>query len=115
MKRLEVTIIPEDFRNAPRGFVGPECVLKVALRRLFPSKSTFVGHSFVNLGGDRYQIDTAQWGNGNVPDGFSANAINDFSARAKESLEGIPSKTIYLQPLDTRLLVLPGLNEPIIT
>jgi|ERR1044072_93851 hypothetical protein len=96
---LEVTILPEDFRAAPLGYIGPECVLKEALRRLFPRKNTFVGYRYVNLDGERYQIDLGQWGDGNLPDGFTAHAINEYSALAKQNLEGIPSKTLYLQPL----------------
>lgn len=96
---LEITIIPEDFKAAPKGYVGPECVLKEALRRLFPQKNAFVGFRYVNLAGEKYVINTGDWGTGDLPDGFSANAINEYSAKAKESLEGIPSKTLYLQPL----------------
>jgi hypothetical protein len=96
---LEVTIIPEDFRAAPKGYVGPECVLKEALRRLFPRKNAFVGFRYVNLEGDKYLINTGEWGQGNLPDGFSAHAINEYSAQAKVNLDGIPSKTLYLQPL----------------
>lgn len=114
MEKLEVTIIPEDFRNAPKGYVGPECVLKEALRRLFPRRTAFVGYAHLNLGGDKYIIDTGDWGKGDKPDGFSANAINEYSAKAKESLEGIPTKTIYLQPLGAKVTVLPGLHDPII-
>lgn len=112
MEQLEVTIIPEDFKNAPRGYVGPECVLKEALRRMFPQKDSFVGFRYMNLDGQRYRIDVGHWGVGNLPDGFSAEAINEYSAQAKESLEGIPSKTLYLQPIQEVMPSESGLWDP---
>lgn len=116
METLEVTIIPEDFKNAPRGFASgvnnEGCVLQQALRRMFPETPVMVGHKTVQvgLGGDVkfYSINQQEWGLGEIPGGFSANAINEYSQKAKESLEGIPSKTLYLQVLALKSEDLPG-------
>lgn len=99
MEKLEVTILPEDFKNAPNGYVSPRCVLETALKRIYPGKYTYVSAHTATIGNHRYDIDTAEWGHGGSPTGFSCHAINDLSQLAKESLDSIPTKTLYLQPI----------------
>ena len=100
---LEITITPEDFRDAPWGYSHP-CVLHMALVRKFPGVKVEVGVQYVHIGKEPnqqiYKIDNDHWGDGTVPDGFSYNAINEFSRLAKHNLQGIPSKTLYLQPVE---------------
>lgn len=108
MEKLAVTIIPEDFRNAPNGYLAgfglKGCVLQQALMRLYPDQYVQVSSHSLAIGKlpnqKRYRIDTEDWGRGSKPDGFSSYTIDYYSKKAKESLDGIPSKTIYLQEID---------------
>jgi hypothetical protein len=114
MKTLDVTITPEDFRNAPLGYINaPEggCVLWQALRRLYPKNYVSVGAWFVMIGDDNYTINRAMWGHHEDdrfapeekhPNGFSAEQITKLSNKAKESLEGIPTVTLTLNPYETQ-------------
>lgn len=100
MKKLEITILPEDFRAAPKGFQNVEaykgCVLWQALKRLYPEEEIIkVGGCTVTLGEDGYFIphDTI-WGSGNAE--YPAHKINELSLKAKDSLDGIPTVTMEL-------------------
>jgi hypothetical protein len=101
MEVLEVEIIPEDFRNSPRGYYGKHsCVLWQALHRKFPQEEICVGSSYVRIEGQTercYNIDRTQWGYYTRSE-FSAERITELSLRAKTSLEGIPSLTLTLTP-----------------
>lgn len=123
MKTLEVTVTPEDFRDAPNGYlagVGAQgCVLQQALRRMFPEEYVVVGHMTATIGKgiDQkvYSINQQDWGKGEIPGGFSADAINEYSKRAKISLDDIPSKTLYLQAHETLGLHSDDLSSAIVT
>lgn len=54
MENLVVTILPEDFKNAPLGYhngtLGEGCVLWHALTRLFPTSQVYVSPWSVRVG-----------------------------------------------------------------
>jgi hypothetical protein len=112
METIEVTVIPEDFRGAPMGYKAPYCVLHMTLKRLYPDRAISVGSAHVFIGESKYNIDLGQWGIGNLIDGFSHWTINELSEKAKKSLEGIPSKTLYLYPSKESMPVFSGPDDP---
>jgi hypothetical protein len=101
---LQVTIIPEDFRNAPRGYgAGREeegCVLQQALRRMYPNEYVQVGHDRAFIGKPPnqhvYSINIDEWGG--IHAKYDADKINELSERAKISLEEIPTVSLTLPP-----------------
>lgn len=103
MEDLKITIIPEDFRNAPRGYENISlfkgCVLWQALKRLYPQEVAIeVGYKKAYIGGKGYFIPVERtWGLD--PSDYPAKLITELSQRAKESLEGIPTVELVLTPI----------------
>lgn len=104
---LKVTIIPEDFRDAPSGYNHSleghgeyDCVLAMALRRQFPDKKlAWVGAhevAFKRLFHQerKYRV-PREWGL-DLESSTSIEKINEISEQAKISLEGIPTVEIEL-------------------
>ena len=105
METLEISIIPEDFKAAPTGYVHSTneggCVLWQALHRLYPGTILYVGTMFVEIGGETYTIDNKVWGTYSrlqKDAEYSPDEISELSTKAKESLEGIPTVTLKLTP-----------------
>lgn len=98
---IKVDILPEDFAKAPSGYangtrVDEGCVLHQALQRMYPEKNIHISAWALRLDGHRYDIPFYQWGSkdGNFP----IERINQLSRQAKESLEGIPTVSLTLEP-----------------
>jgi hypothetical protein len=97
---LTVEIKPEDFRDAPTGYTRPKCPLENAIQRMYPNSFVYVGHDRAVIGDlpnqIKYGISLKQWGRESTE--WSIGIINDLSRRAKESLEGIPTVSLTLEP-----------------
>jgi len=97
---LTVEIKPEDFRDAPHGYSLPRCPLQNALIRMYPDTYIYVGHDTAVIedlpNQKRYKIDTEKWGS---PSGeWPSHTVTEISIKAKESLEGIPTVSLTLEP-----------------
>ena len=106
MEKLEVTVLPEDFRSAPEGYQNSNdayegCVLWQALHRMFPDKKIRVLAHIVNIDGVRYRIPNT-WGS-YISDEkhLQPQEITGLSISAKESLVGIPTINLTLIPYET--------------
>jgi hypothetical protein len=104
MEDLAIEIIPEDFKNAPNGYVhssvGQGCVLWQALHRVYPNSYILVGFSSVRMDNKVYRIDNSVWGKDfmNPKDTlYHPNQINELSRQAKVNLEGIPTINLTLK------------------
>jgi hypothetical protein len=108
---ITVEVTPEDFAKAPQGYHNGAwmgmpsseggCVLHHAIRRLYPESHVHVTAFHASIGDANFQIDRSQWGGREdeiSPTGMSINEINRLSAKAKESLEGIPTFSVILTP-----------------
>lgn len=97
---LTITILPEDFKNAPAGYGNraPDqgCVLWQALKRLNLGENIGVSTTWADVDEIRYKL-PEEWGA--VHGKYSVMNINQWSYAAKESLEGIPEVTLTLTPL----------------
>lgn len=100
---IKVTIIREDFKNAPRGYFGQSCPLVQALRRQgeyvrhITNSNVYTGN---DLGGVNYKIPFSDIWGGDYAD-FSEKRINKLSRLAKISILKyfVPSVTFELQEL----------------
>lgn len=111
MENLEVTIIPEDFKNAPMGYhhnflSDPQagCVLWQALRRLYPTSTLEVGTRTVSIDEKYYSINNSVWGTLFMEGKYGPSKINELSEKAKESLLDIPTVqlTLFSNPKNQR-------------
>jgi len=91
MLELQVTITPEDFRNATCYSSSQNCPLVQALRRSVSTNSS-AGPCTAFVNKEVYNIPTDQWG----LNGYDANQIDELIQQAKISLEGIPTVTLTL-------------------
>lgn len=97
---IKVDILPEDFAKAPHGYHNnytEGCVMFHALKRYFPDIHVYVGSQIAQIGIDKYRIPKA-WGFNTYPSEFPVKKINELSKQAKESLEGIPTVSLTLEP-----------------
>lgn len=98
---IKVDILPEDFRDAPHGYSLPRCPLANALQRMYPNTYIYVDHVKAVIGSlpkqAKYRIDLLDsWGG--VKAQWPADKITEISVKAKESLEGIPTVSLTLEP-----------------
>jgi hypothetical protein len=91
--QFEVTIGPEDFRDATEYRDPFGCPLAIALKGKFIGAAISVSFSFAQIEGNYYRFGFSQWG-----DKISIAAINDYIEMAKDdiSLYDIPTITLTL-------------------
>ena len=104
METIKILITPEDFKNAPNGYIGDECPLAQSLlRRGLITEGDYVMTASKILDRKAHVallgiVDWEKnWG-GDYPaaEKNSYAQIQEWSEKAKESLEGIPTVELEL-------------------
>jgi hypothetical protein len=91
---FDVTITPEDFRDATEYIDSQYCPLSVALKGKFPGSFVSTGPFKSTVDNVWYAIPEKQWGPVDSP--YSGKHIDELIAKAKDSLEDIPTVTLTL-------------------
>ena len=89
--QFQLTIAPEDFRDATDYQDGKQCPMAIAIKGMFPGAEVNVRLDWAIINGMTYDFDSKLWG-----DKFSGDDIDQYIEEAQDDISKYDIPTVQL-------------------